>query len=124
MRFYRELPTKDGEQLFIVTFTGTYYSSDPRDSGTWPFTNKWLIMARDSKTAIQKAEPKVLASLNYYQVKRETTRIRAVPFPLEDFIAAIDTSDVLHASHPCVKAELALEADQQKYRLIVCLAEK
>lgn len=126
MRSYTTLPTEDGQQLWLVHLTSSYYDNDPRGGGTVPVSARIFVIARTRVEALSKAQPKI----DQVKLNRNLTskvEITARPFPLEELVACRSTSQDSGPGYPTqrvVEVELTLPEDQQHFRLAVCLVDE
>ena len=116
-------PTPDGEMLWCVQYTSSWYDSDERMPGNMPVGKRVFVLARGHTEALQKAEP-------FFKVARKQKDKGAK----ESIEAAIVTFESLIPTEklPPPKQgyrrgnglsvlELADPADAARYKFAVCL---
>ena len=111
-------PTPEGEMLWMVNCTGSYYDNDPRGSGDCKIGQKTYVLAKSMAEAIKKAEP------TFARVRKDSTaqvKVEATIVTIEALIPAVElTGSGLFYGGSLRKVEL-LPEDAKRYRIGVCL---
>ena len=117
------IPTADGEMIWEVRFTGSYYDGDERGPGYVSVDERVHVLAVSHAEALRKAEPH-LAKARKRSTDKEAT-VTANPVALENFVAARDSSGDRRmgwiGTQNLKRVELTCPADTARYRLAVCL---
>lgn len=113
------------QQLWMVHLMASYYDNDSRMPGNVPIDERVFVIASSQEEAIKKAKPETQKVMREYRLKTESTKIIAVPMPLEGLVAARDSSGDGRLGYISTSklspVELSLKADRKQYRLAVCL---
>ncbi len=110
---YKELPTKDGLQLWLVHLEGHYC-----DDGPVPVNGRVFVLAKTRAQALAAVEP----HLESYRKQCEgAVTIKAAPFPLEELLVARSSEgDGRLGWHSNTKLQ-PVNLMTDGYRLAVCL---
>jgi hypothetical protein len=110
-------PNAEGEMLWWVTFSGSYYDSDPRGPGDVPVTRTVHVLARDHAEALRKAEPYLAEA----KEPAETGATTAGVVTLEELLVCKLAQTKGFYGRGYSEVTLTDPRDAQRYALAVCL---
>lgn len=114
-------PTPEGELLWRVSFSGSYWDNDPRMPGQVGVGKVVFVLAKGLDEALAKAEP------HFKQARKDSSdaKVEANIATIESFIPAEEqTSDRGIFRDRFRKINLADPEDAKRYKLAVCLVPR